>query len=78
MDASTMTHLRLRQLARQPRRLQVRSQIALAPGDGIGPEIMSATLELLDSAGVNARHAGVHFQPVEMGASVFARAAPGA
>ena len=47
--------------------------IALAPGDGIGPEIMSATLELLDSAGVNATHAGVHFQPVEMGASVFAK-----
>lgn len=27
-------------------------QIALAPGDGIGPEIMNATLDLLRVAGV--------------------------
>jgi len=45
-----------------------RLSIALAHGDGIGPEIMDATLELF-------RHAGaidqIDFVPVEMGASVF-------
>lgn len=45
--------------------------IALAPGDGIGPEIMNATLELFQAAGV--QRAGVNFAPVEMGASVFAK-----
>jgi len=44
--------------------------IALAAGDGIGPEIMEATLELFRLAGVN-DHA--HFIPVEMGAHVFAK-----
>ncbi|HYE01831.1 MAG TPA: isocitrate/isopropylmalate family dehydrogenase [Phycisphaerales bacterium] len=44
-------------------------RIALAPGDGIGPEIMQATLELFRAAGV-AEHA--EFVPVEMGAAVFA------
>ena len=43
-------------------------QIALAPGDGIGPEIMNATLDLLRVAGVLDV---VEFRPVEMGASVF-------
>ncbi len=43
-------------------------QIALAKGDGIGPEIMDATLELFRAAGV-LHH--VAFREVEMGASVF-------
>ncbi len=47
--------------------------IALAPGDGIGPEIMNATLELFKAAGVNEAHGGIHFEPVDMGASVFAK-----
>jgi isocitrate dehydrogenase len=46
-------------------------RIALAPGDGIGPEIVNATLELFTTAGV--MRAGIEFVPVEMGASVFAR-----
>jgi isocitrate dehydrogenase len=47
-----------------------RTRIALAPGDGIGPEIMDAALELFNAAGVGER---VEFVPVEMGASVFAK-----
>ena len=45
-------------------------RIALAAGDGIGPEIMAATLELFAAAGVNAL---VEFVPVEMGQSIFER-----
>lgn len=47
-----------------------RLKIALASGDGIGPEIMDATLLLFKAAGVM-DHA--EFVPVEMGASVFAK-----
>jgi len=47
-----------------------RLSIALAAGDGIGPEIMDATLELFKAAGVM-NHAD--FIPVEMGAAVFAK-----
>lgn len=43
-------------------------RIALASGDGIGPEIMKATLELFGAAGVLEM---VEFVPVEMGRSVF-------
>jgi isocitrate dehydrogenase len=43
-------------------------RIALAKGDGIGPEIMDATLALFDAAGVM-KH--VEFVPVEMGARMF-------
>jgi isocitrate dehydrogenase len=43
-------------------------RIALAPGDGIGPEIMQATLGLFKAAGVD-RHA--EFIPVEMGKACF-------
>jgi isocitrate dehydrogenase len=46
------------------------TSIALAPGDGIGPEIMDATLELFKAAGVMKQ---VDFRPVDMGASVFSR-----
>lgn len=52
-------------------------RIALAPGDGIGPEIMTATLEVFKAAGVMNAHvpgagaAGVEFVPVEMGRGVF-------
>jgi isocitrate dehydrogenase len=44
--------------------------IALAAGDGIGPEIMDATLAVFKAAGV-ADH--LNFIPVEMGASQFAK-----
>ncbi len=44
--------------------------VALAPGDGIGPEIMHAVLFILDKAGVSKY---MSFQPVEAGASVFAK-----
>ncbi|MCG3123794.1 MAG: Isocitrate dehydrogenase [NADP] [Phycisphaerales bacterium] len=47
-----------------------RVKIALASGDGIGPEIMEATLGLFKAAGVMDH---VAFEPVEMGASVFAQ-----
>jgi isocitrate dehydrogenase len=43
-------------------------RIALASGDGIGTEIMAATLELFGAAGVSRL---VEFVPVEMGKSVF-------
>lgn len=45
-------------------------RIALAAGDGIGPEIMAATLELFAAAGVSKL---VEFVPVEMGEAIFAR-----
>jgi isocitrate dehydrogenase len=45
-------------------------RIALAKGDGIGPEIMDATLDLFRHAGVNEH---LEFVPVEMGRSVFER-----
>ncbi|MCC6660095.1 MAG: isocitrate dehydrogenase [Phycisphaerales bacterium] len=45
-------------------------QIALARGDGIGPEIVDATLELFRIAGVLEQ---IHFVPVEMGRGVFER-----
>ncbi|GJQ29259.1 MAG: isocitrate dehydrogenase [NADP] [Phycisphaerae bacterium] len=44
--------------------------VAVAAGDGIGPEIMAATLDLFQAAGVHER---VAFRPVEMGAAVFAK-----
>jgi isocitrate dehydrogenase len=50
--------------------MSARVNIALAAGDGIGPEIMDATLELFRAAGV-LEHA--EFRPVEMGAAVFAK-----
>jgi isocitrate dehydrogenase len=46
-----------------------RSGIALAKGDGIGPEIMDATLELFQAAGVLDH---LDFRPVDMGQRVFA------
>jgi len=45
-------------------------RIALAAGDGIGPEIMDQTLRIFKAAGVM-EHA--EFVPVEMGATVFAK-----
>ncbi|MFZ4722077.1 MAG: isocitrate/isopropylmalate family dehydrogenase [Phycisphaerales bacterium] len=45
-------------------------RIALAPGDGIGPEIMNATLELLKAAGGSQ---AIEFVPVEMGKHCFDR-----
>ena len=44
-------------------------QIATAPGDGIGTEIMSACQAIFEAAGVNDK---VDFIPVEMGEKVFA------
>ncbi len=46
-------------------------RIALAPGDGIGPEIVQSSLDLFQAAGVMKQ--GVEFVPVEMGFSVFAK-----
>lgn len=43
-------------------------RIALAPGDGIGPEIMRAVLAVFDAAGVMGH---IEFVPVEMGRAVF-------
>ncbi|MGH7131355.1 MAG: isocitrate/isopropylmalate family dehydrogenase, partial [Phycisphaerales bacterium] len=43
-------------------------RIAMAKGDGIGPEIMDATLELFKAAGVLDH---LEFVPVEMGKAVF-------
>ncbi len=43
-------------------------KVALAPGDGIGTEIMNATLSLFKAAGV---HEHLEFLPAEMGRSVF-------
>jgi len=45
-------------------------RIALAPGDGIGPEIMTATLELLKAAGGSQ---AIEFVPVDMGKACFDR-----
>ncbi len=44
--------------------------IALAPGDGIGPEIMAATMDLFKAAGV---HDHADFVTVEMGGGEFAK-----
>jgi isocitrate dehydrogenase len=48
-------------------------KIALAGGDGIGPEIMHATLDLFKAAGVMEQAGGVEFVPVSMGAGEFAK-----
>jgi isocitrate dehydrogenase len=50
--------------------MTVSVRIALAEGDGIGPEIMAATLDLFRVAGVMEH---VEFVPVEMGRAVFER-----
>jgi isocitrate dehydrogenase len=49
--------------------MATRVRVALAAGDGIGPEIMDATVHLFQEAGVLNF---VDFVPVEMGARVFA------
>jgi isocitrate dehydrogenase len=43
-------------------------RVALAAGDGIGPEVTKAVLEIFEGANVP-----ISFEPVEMGHSVFAR-----
>ena len=48
--------------------MTVSVRIALAEGDGIGPEIMGATLELFRAGGVMEH---VEFVPVAMGRAVF-------
>ena len=45
-------------------------RIALAPGDGIGPEIMNACLRVFEAAGVMQY---AEFVPVDMGKQVFTR-----
>ncbi|MEO0511674.1 MAG: isocitrate/isopropylmalate family dehydrogenase [Planctomycetota bacterium] len=45
-------------------------KIALAPGDGIGPEIMTACRGILQAAGAEDH---IDFVPVDMGESVFAK-----
>jgi len=42
--------------------------VAVAHGDGIGPEIMTATLRVLQASGAN-----VNFLPIELGAKVYER-----
>ena len=42
--------------------------VAVAPGDGIGPEIMSATLAVLEAAGVPLR-----FDEIELGEAAYLR-----
>ena len=46
----------------------VRIPVAVAYGDGIGPEIMRATLSILDAAG-----APLSYQPIELGEAVYLR-----
>jgi isocitrate dehydrogenase len=48
--------------------MQQAQPVALAAGDGIGPEIMQATLEVLGVAG-----ARLAFQPIELGEAVYRR-----
>ncbi|MCB9859135.1 MAG: isocitrate dehydrogenase [Phycisphaeraceae bacterium] len=43
-------------------------RIAIAPGDGIGPEIMDVVLAIFKAAGVNE---SIEFLPAEMGEAVF-------
>jgi isocitrate dehydrogenase len=45
-------------------------KIALAPGDGIGTEIMDACLRVFEAAGVTEL---IEFVPVDMGERVFAQ-----
>lgn len=47
---------------------QLRIPISVAYGDGIGPEIMQATLRILDAAKVP-----LEYEPVELGQSVYLR-----
>ncbi len=42
------------------------ASIVVAPGDGIGPEIMEATLSILEAAG-----ASLDLQPIELGESMY-------
>jgi isocitrate dehydrogenase len=42
------------------------ARIIVAPGDGIGPEIMAATLSILESAG-----ASLDIQPIQIGESMY-------
>src|ERR1019366_781369 len=43
-----------------PLHVMPKHRIAIIPGDGIGPEIMRATLDILDSGGFNAEY--IHFE----------------
>src|ERR1043165_3490287 len=63
-----MSAERRRHAPHGPPELIMPARIALAPGDGIGPEIMEATLDLFKAAGVM-NHA--EFVPVQMGKAVF-------
>ncbi len=46
----------------------VRVPVTVAYGDGIGPEIMKATLRILDAAG-----AALDYEPIELGEAVYLR-----
>ncbi len=48
----------------------VRIPVTVAHGDGIGPEIMRATLSILDAAG-----APLSYEPIELGEAVYLRGA---
>ena len=45
-----------------------KTPITVAHGDGIGPEIMAAVLQVLEAAG-----AGVAVEPIEIGEKVYLR-----
>jgi isocitrate dehydrogenase len=47
---------------------QLRIPVTVARGDGIGPEIMQATLRILDAAG-----APLQYEPIELGQAVYLR-----
>ena len=45
-----------------------KTKITVAHGDGIGPEIMDATLRILDAAGAN-----LEYDTIEIGEKIFAK-----
>lgn len=67
VERSTLRALNLNQKLRSDRRVGLDSvDVCVAAGDGIGPEIMDATLGVLDAAGAQLR-----YTPIDMGLSCF-------
>ena len=58
----------LEHLAQSRQTVNTRIPVAIAYGDGIGPEIMKATLRVLTAAG-----APLEYEPIELGESVYRR-----
>lgn len=63
-----MTRLALRTTAETVSTHHKPTPVAVAHGDGIGPEIMDAVLSILDSA-----QAPIHTRPIEIGRAVYER-----